>query len=149
MVLKILRKESRKLKRAFVHPTFTYLLLVGNSALVVAIFLVHHFEKDHNPKMQNLFDVLWWGVSTITTVGYGDNTPITLGGRIVGIFLMYIGTIMFVSFTGVLVTRWMKQEVEKEITHIEKEVKKEEADNKQIEILLLDIQDRLTRLEKK
>jgi voltage-gated potassium channel len=36
-------------------------------------------------------DSLWWGVVTITTVGYGDQYPVTLAGRITGVFVMFAG----------------------------------------------------------
>ncbi len=114
LLIKIIKRESRKLRRAFLHPTFLFLLLLGNTSLFISVFLVYHFENHHNPNMDTLFDALWWGVSTITTVGYGDAIPVSFGGRMVGIFLMFTGTILFIAFTGVLVTRWMEDEVDRE-----------------------------------
>lgn len=51
------------------------------------------FEPD-----QKLIDAFWWSIVTATTVGYGDISPESLGGRIVGIFLMILG----IGFLGVL-----------------------------------------------
>lgn len=36
-------------------------------------------------------DALWWAATTVTTVGYGDHSPITLQGRLVAVVLMVIG----------------------------------------------------------
>jgi voltage-gated potassium channel len=41
----------------------------------------------------NFEDALWWGFTTITTVGYGDFTPITVWGRILGVALMAVGIV--------------------------------------------------------
>ena len=40
-------------------------------------------------------DALWWAVSTITTVGYGDHYPVTTAGRAIGIALMIVGVGIF------------------------------------------------------
>ena len=40
-------------------------------------------------------DALWWAVSTITTVGYGDHYPVTAAGRAIGIVLMIAGVGLF------------------------------------------------------
>jgi voltage-gated potassium channel len=54
----------------------------------VAIYTV---EEDINPKLENFFDAIWWAAVTVTTVGYGDITPVTWEGKVVGIVLMFFG----------------------------------------------------------
>ena len=45
-------------------------------------------------------DALWWGLVTITTVGYGDQYPVTELGRIIGVFLLFAGIGLFSVLTG-------------------------------------------------
>lgn len=135
--------------RAFLHPAFFYLVIIGNGILVAATLVVYQLEKGVNPHMTSYFDSLWWGVTTITTVGFGDTVPITAPGRWIGIGLMYTGTVLFISFTGMLVTHWLREEVEKELTPLEKEMLQELKAQVQIEKSLRRIEERLERLEKK
>lgn len=58
-------------------------------------------------------DALWWSVSTVTTVGYGDMAPVTLGGRLVAVALMIAG----ISLLGVVtatIASWIVQRVAEE-----------------------------------
>lgn len=147
-MLNLLQRETRKLVRAFLHPAFFYLFLVGNGILLAATTIVYALERTVNPRMASYFDSLWWGVSTITTVGFGDIVPITFPGRAIGIGLMYSGTVLFISFTGMLVTYWIRQEVERELSPLESEVLREVREQRRIEAILLDIQARLDRQER-
>ncbi|MDP7354528.1 MAG: ion channel [Desulfobacterales bacterium] len=52
-----------------------------------------YFEKDIR-----FVDALWWSVVTLTTVGYGDISPLTTGCRVVGMGVMFLG----IGFLGVL-----------------------------------------------
>ncbi len=60
-----------------------------------------------NPaRISSIFDGIWWEVSTVTTVGYGDRVPVTPEGRGIGIFLMLVGIGLFVTLTGALAS-WL------------------------------------------
>jgi len=50
--------------------------------------------------MKNASDALWWGYVTITTVGYGEFYPVTLGGRLVGMAVMATGLSIYAVFTA-------------------------------------------------
>src|SRR4030095_6064731 len=143
-----MRKETRFLFHIFLHPTFIYLSLMGTGILLIAVTAVYFLERDLNPRLHTFFDGLWWGVSTITTVGYGDITPITFPGRLIGLVLMYTGTVLFIAFTGILVTFWTKKEIEKEIQPIEKEMAEEEKEQARIERKLDEVLKHLKRSEK-
>ena len=146
---KLLKKESGQLWRAFFHPTFIYLTVAGNVLLILATTAVYFLERNVNPHMTTYFDCLWWGVSTITTIGYGDILPITFAGRVIAMGLMYSGTVLFITFTGVLLTFLTKEEVEKDLTPLEKEIRLEEKETARLEKLLKEINQRLDRLERK
>lgn len=55
---------------------------------------------DPNANIVTAGDALWWGLVTITTVGYGDQYPVTELGRIIGVFLLFAGIGLFSVLTG-------------------------------------------------
>ena len=149
-LFKILRSETRKLIGVFRVPTFLYLTVMGNLLLFVAVTAVYFLEKSApQPQIKTYFDAFWWGVSTITTVAYGDLLPQTIPGRIIGIILMYTGTVLFISFTGVLLTTLMKEEVQEEIEPLKKEVHLEEIEQRRTEKALRELTRRIEKIEKK
>jgi len=53
---------------------------------------IYYFENELQPeKFSDIFSSLWWAVATLTTVGYGDVYPITVGGKIFTFFILMIG----------------------------------------------------------
>lgn len=69
-----------------------------------AAALFYFVESGLNPKVESYFDAIWWAFCTVSTVGYGDVTPITNIGRVTGMVLMVTGILFFVGFTAVLVS---------------------------------------------
>ena len=64
-----------------------------------SIYLV---ELKANPEINSLVDGIWWALVTVTTVGFGDITPVTLLGRILGGVLMVAGMFALASFAGIV-----------------------------------------------
>ena len=53
---------------------------------------IYYFENSVQPEaFSSIFSSLWWSVVTLTTVGYGDVVPITIGGRIFTFIILMIG----------------------------------------------------------
>lgn len=71
-------------------------------------------------------DAFWWSVVTITTVGYGDYTPVTFPGRILAMALMTIGIGIFAAVTSFLAS-WVMPRADDEHEEIATLLKKENA----------------------
>lgn len=71
----------------------------------LAILVVPLEAGQPGAKIHNLNDSLWWAVSTVTSVGYGDVVPVTFAGRVLGVVLQIIGVIMTSSIIGSLVVQ--------------------------------------------
>ena len=93
------------------HPIVWGLTVVGNIILFAATTAVYFFERESNPFMETYLDALWWAVSTVTTVGYGDIVPLTTGGRLVGMALMFSGTVIFMGFVGLFASLFVRIEI--------------------------------------
>jgi voltage-gated potassium channel len=79
-------------------------VLVVNAVLLVAVSSTMYFlEGDVQPEaFSSIPDAMWWGLVTMTTVGYGDVTPATEAGRVVAGFAALLGVAMFALPAGVL-----------------------------------------------
>lgn len=89
-----------ELKMLLKSPVFILLTLLGNSLIALFCFLFYFIEYGVNPKLVSFIDALWWGFATATTTGYGDITPVTHTGKVLGILLMLTGTAIFSMFTA-------------------------------------------------
>lgn len=97
-------KYTRHLFVTLRTPLLVYFALIGNLILGSLMAAFYFFEKNSNPDVNNLFDAFWWGLVTVTTVGYGDTIPVTLQGKLIAMVLMVSGVIFFVAFTALLVS---------------------------------------------
>ena len=95
---------SRLLFSALVEPIVVFLVLSGNVVLGLAATAFYRAEHGVNPAVEHPFDAVWWAFATVTTVGYGDVTPVTTAGRVIAILLMVSGISLFVGFSGFLVS---------------------------------------------
>jgi voltage-gated potassium channel len=68
-----------------------YIISVTLGVIFVSSSLFYILELEQNKNVSNLFDSVWWSVVTLTSLGYGDIFPVTVGGRIIGMFLMFFG----------------------------------------------------------
>ena len=77
--------------------------------LFIAAVGIYYFERDAQPeKFVSVFHSLWWSVITLTTVGYGDIYPITIGGRLFTVVVLMVG-IGIVAIPAAIVTSALSQ----------------------------------------
>ncbi len=98
------------------------LILIG--VIFIFGFLVWLFERKANKEefgegTRGIFQGFWWSAVTMTTVGYGDKSPRTLGGRIVGFIWMFMAIIMISSLTAGIASSLTVQNINDEITTVQ------------------------------
>ena len=70
---------------------------------------IYYFENEAQPEtFKSVFHSMWWAVATLTTVGYGDVYPITLGGKLFTTFIVFIGMGLVAVPTGLLASALAK-----------------------------------------
>jgi polar amino acid transport system substrate-binding protein len=92
---------------AIIHGLFAWRFLLGMASLVGLLFgigtVIWLLERRRNPQhfrpkpVQGIADGMWWAAVTMTTVGYGDKTPMTWAGRLMSLLWMF-GSIFFITF---------------------------------------------------
>ncbi|XP_020641512.3 potassium voltage-gated channel subfamily KQT member 5 [Pogona vitticeps] len=75
---------------------------IGFLVLIFSSFLVYLVEKDTNTQFSTYADALWWGTITLTTIGYGDKTPLTWLGRLLSAGFALLGISFFALPAGIL-----------------------------------------------
>ncbi|MGD9903294.1 MAG: ion transporter [Vicinamibacterales bacterium] len=118
---------EQRAKSAFLAAVLLTVLLLVFSSLAML-----QFEAGGDGNIRTAQDAMWWAVTTMTTVGYGDTYPTTAEGRLVAVFLMLAGIGVFGSFSG-LVASWF-------LTPSQAETESEMAE---LKAMLADIQRRL------
>ena len=104
---KLLRfsKAVRRFQLAFskIRTELTLFLLTTIFVLYVSAVGIYYFENPVQPEhFSSIFHSLWWAVSTLTTVGYGDIYPITVGGKIFTFFVLMVGLGLVAVPTGLI-----------------------------------------------
>ncbi|MGN0438450.1 MAG: ion transporter [Lachnospiraceae bacterium] len=94
VVIDVLKEKRQQLFSSIV----LILIMMLSSSL-----LMYGLEHDAQPEVfENAFSGIWWSVSTLLTVGYGDIYPITLLGKIMGIVIAFLGVGMVAIPTGII-----------------------------------------------
>ena len=80
--------------------SLSFVLLI---LLVLSSSVMFHLEHDAQPdKFSSIPATMWWGIVTLTTIGYGDMAPITVEGRLLGAVVAVLGIGMFALPAGLL-----------------------------------------------
>ena len=80
--------------------SLSFVLLI---LLVLSSALMFHLENEAQPQLfSSIPATMWWGIVTLTTIGYGDMAPVTVEGRLLGSLVAILGIGMFALPAGLL-----------------------------------------------
>ena len=96
--LSVLKDAFIRIKSELIIFTFTSVILIYISSIGI-----YYFENTAQPEaFKSIFHCMWWAVCTLTTVGYGDIYPITVGGKIFTSIISLLGIGIIAIPTGLL-----------------------------------------------
>lgn len=126
LIKDVLKERRKQLLSSF----FLIIILMLGSSLAI-----YSAEHEVQPEaFENAFSGIWWSVSTLLTVGYGDIYPVTIGGKIIAIFIAFLGVCAVAVPTGIIsagfVEKFAKSEKSDRKFHDIKEVGEIFCDNK-------------------
>lgn len=91
-----------QVERLAAHRGLVWLFVIWLSVAVISSIWLFAVEADSNPDIASPLDALWWGIVTLTTVGYGDVYPRTAEGRIAAMVLMVLGISLYSAITATI-----------------------------------------------
>jgi len=98
-----------------VEAVYSERRVLGSAAVLMLALLVfqssavYYFEREAQPdKFGSIPEVMWWGIVTLTTVGYGDITPVTPWGKIAGGLTAVMGLCMFAIPVGIIASAFIE-----------------------------------------
>jgi voltage-gated potassium channel len=119
----ILGEAIRAHLRTFGRGHVNRILAAGVLIVFLGAVLVHHSEEAvAEANIKSFGDAVWWAVTTITTVGYGDKYPTTVAGRVVAAGMMVLGIGLFGVLTASLSSFFLSQDQDSELVRLQAEV---------------------------
>ncbi|MDZ4772296.1 MAG: potassium channel family protein [Planctomycetota bacterium] len=97
-----MKAYARALIDKLTGPGAVFLVSCSISMTCAIATLFRWIEHDANPNVTDWFDSLYFTVTTMTGVGFGDIVPVTHGGRVVSMLAMLAGTAIFAGFTALI-----------------------------------------------
>lgn len=118
-LLKLVRYNSamQRFSRAFIIAKEEIVLF--GSVTIVLLYLsavgIYYFENEAQPEQfKSIFHSFWWAVVTLTTVGYGDVYPVTVGGRVFTFLILMVGLGIVAVPAGLLASAFSKARSEEQ-----------------------------------
>jgi voltage-gated potassium channel len=112
------------------------LLALPGMALVLIIFstaLIVEAERGAvGAKIHSGGDALWWALTTVTTVGYGDTYPVTTEGRIIAAGLMFVGIALFGSISAIVTSKLILPKETKDHEELRREIRSLHAEIREL-----------------
>ncbi len=91
----------------------SYLLLL---ALILTSSIMFYAENEYQPdKFSSIPNAMYWALITLTTVGYGDVSPVTSVGKVISIFTAFLGVSIVAMLTGIVASAFSNQMARKRV----------------------------------
>jgi voltage-gated potassium channel len=130
VVVRMARSPRLLRNRLSIYSLYLTILVITFGAVIVLAFE----KQSPNANIKNYGQALWWAVCTIATVGYGDYTPVTTGGRISATLVILTGLATISIVTATVASRFVTGPATAQQTELEA-------------VSLEDIEERLVRIE--
>ena len=102
-----------------------YAVLIAAAIFVAMAGLALVFERNAaDATITTYGDALWWGMATITTVGYGDRFPVTTEGKLISFVIMLLGISLFSLITASVAAMFVKPSADKQEATLEDVLKR-------------------------
>jgi voltage-gated potassium channel len=119
----ILSEGLRTHIRTYGRGNVNGILVTGVVVICLGAILVRSVEEGApEANIRSVADALWWAVTTVTTVGYGDKYPTTGAGRLLAAGLMLLGIGLFGILTASLSSFFVAESRASEVSRIEAEI---------------------------
>ena len=102
-VLRVARDRNALTKIVGIYAVYAVLFVV----LFGAVFTLIYEIDAPGANITSYGDSVWWAFVTVTTVGYGDFTPITVGGRVIAVLIMFTGAAAVGAVTAAVASRFI------------------------------------------
>lgn len=122
---------------------FAFMVLV---AFIFSIVILVIEKSSPQANITTIERAIWWAFSTISTVGYGDQYPVTMLGKFVAIILMFVGIALVAIFTAQFAAmiiesdKQINKEEQRDVKAIKKELEATKRELKQIKRILAKMQ---------
>jgi voltage-gated potassium channel len=121
--------------------------ILGVFLMVIVSFTFGLYLFD--PSMNSLFDSLWFVVSSLTTVGYGDILPNSMIGKVISLFLLIFGVLIFSAVTASMASYFNKRLLDEGGEELKSIQEKLDANEKELKELKSEIAKLNEKLDKK
>jgi voltage-gated potassium channel len=131
----------RLIRSLFRRGNLERFLLAASVLVLNGAVVVYLLERDtEGSNIHTLGQSVWWSITTVSTVGYGDYYPVTAGGRVVASLIMAIGVMTLAVITAQVASSFLDQSARARTPS-------PTADTATIEASLADLARRLDRIE--
>jgi len=138
-----MRAHRRRTKDKLIHKHLLSLFIV----FILLIIFIGAFVFKYN-EGRSFLESIYFVIMTITTIGYGDYTPITTSGKIVAMIFAIIGVPIFIGIVGLVFEARFKKTMNKEIQTMQKEMIETEEKLEETEGKLVQEEKKLVKIKK-